>query len=66
MKVAALCVHKRSIYKSIPNVEAYDERRNAFTFHGGCPIVAHPPCRAWSLRLRHQAKYIEEEARPER
>lgn len=55
-KVAALCVHARSHYFSIPGVECYDRRRDALTFSGGMPIVAHPPCRSFSLRLHRQAK----------
>jgi hypothetical protein len=54
--VAALCVAPNSIYKTMPNVDAYDKARDVRTFAGGMPIVAHPPCRAWSAYLRHQAK----------
>lgn len=38
------------------DVIAYDQRRDARTFPGGMPIVAHPPCRSWSAFCRHQAK----------
>lgn len=55
-RVAALCVAGRSIYKHIPGVDAYDRRRDARTFDGSCPVVAHPPCRLWSKFLSHQAK----------
>lgn len=44
-----------SNYKAIPFVDVYDVARDARTFRGGCPVVAHPPCRAWG-RLRHFAK----------
>ena len=54
--VAVLCTSKNSIYKSLKGVEVYDEKRDARTFAGGMPIVAHPPCRAWSAFCRHQAK----------
>jgi len=47
MKVAALFVMKDSIYKTLPEVDCYDADRNALTFDGGCPVVAHPPCRSW-------------------
>lgn len=53
-KVAALFVNRDSIYKRLPGVECYDIDREALTFHGGMPIVAHPPCRAWG-RLRRFA-----------
>lgn len=55
MKVAALFVMPDSYYKSIQGVDAFDADRDALTFTGGLPVVAHPPCRAWS-RMRHFAK----------
>jgi hypothetical protein len=54
--IAALCVSGRSIYKHLPGVEAYDRDRDARTFPGGTPVVAHPPCRLWSKFLATQAK----------
>lgn len=53
--VAALFVRSDSVYKAIAGVDAYDAQRDALTWPGGCPVVAHPPCRAWS-RLRRFAK----------
>ena len=55
-KVAILCCSSRSAYRGMESVELYDERRDARTFEGGMPVVAHPPCRAWSAYTRHQAK----------
>ena len=54
--VAVLCVSKQSIYKRLEWVEAYDAGRDALTFGGGMPVVAHPPCRSWSAHTAHQAK----------
>ena len=54
--VAALCVAPNSVYKTMPGVEAYDMARDVRTFAGGMPVVAHPPCRAWSAYTAHQAK----------
>lgn len=54
--VAALCVARISVYKSLDGVDCYDIERDARTFAGGMPIVAHPPCRAWSAHCAHQAK----------
>lgn len=45
--VAALFVLPDSVYKSLPGVDCYDEARDARTFPGGMPVVAHPPCRLW-------------------
>lgn len=54
--VAVLCAAPRSIYHSLPGVVVYDRNRDARSFAGGMPIVAHPPCRAWSAKTKHQAK----------
>jgi hypothetical protein len=56
LPVAALCVSGRSIYKHLPNVIAFDSARDARSFGGYMPVVAHPPCRLWSKFLSHQAK----------
>lgn len=53
--VAALFVTEKSHYKNINGVDAYDISRDARTWKGGEPVVAHPPCRAWAS-LRHCAK----------
>lgn len=53
--VAALYVRADSIYKRLPAVDAWDIERDARHYVGPAPVVAHPPCRAWS-RLRHFAK----------
>ena len=54
--VAALCVAPNSVYKTMPGVEAYDQARDVRSFAGGMPVVAHPPCQAWSAYTAHQAK----------
>lgn len=53
-QVAVLFAMERSIYNSFPEADVFDKERNALTFTGGLPIVAHPPCRAWG-RLRKNA-----------
>jgi len=55
-KVAVLCAAATSEYKRLEGVEVYDKRRDARTFPGGMPVVAHPPCRGWSRWLWRQAK----------
>jgi len=52
--VVVLFVRADSIYKTLPGVECYDEARDARTWPGGCPVVAHPPCRTWGC-LKHFA-----------
>lgn len=55
MTVAVLFARADSHYKSLPDVEVYDMERDARTYDGPFPVVAHPPCRAWG-RLRKFAK----------
>lgn len=50
-QVGALFVRRDSIYRAMPGVDAFDFDRNALSFAGGMPVVAHPPCRSWG-RLR--------------
>lgn len=59
--IAALCVAPNSLYKRMLGVEGYDQARDVRTFAGGVPVVAHPPCRAWSAYTAHQAKPAEGE-----
>jgi len=51
---AALFVRKNSGYKGLA-AECFDMERDARSYAGQLPVVAHPPCRAWG-RLRHMAK----------
>lgn len=55
MTVAVLFARRDSIYKQLPDADVWDIERDALTWPGGAPIVAHPPCRAWG-RLRAFAK----------
>lgn len=52
--VAVLFCREDSIYKDL-GADCYDVRRDARTFTGGKPVIAHPPCRAWG-RLRRFAR----------
>lgn len=58
--IAILFARSDSIYKSIQGLDVFDLERDARTFAGSCPVVAHPPCRAWG-RLRAFAKPREDE-----
>lgn len=53
--VAVLFARSDSIYKTIPGLDVFDLARDARTYKGELPVVAHPPCRAWG-RLRAFAK----------
>ena len=53
--VAVLFAREDSVYKTLAGCDVYDIERDALTWPGGCPVVAHPPCRAWG-QLRYWAK----------
>ncbi len=55
MIVAVLFARSDSVYKSISGCDVWDMDRDARSWPGGSPVVAHPPCRAWAS-LRHCAK----------
>lgn len=59
--VTILFARQDSVYKSLPNCDVYDIDRDALTWKGGSPVVAHPPCRLWG-RLRKMAKVEDPEA----
>ena len=50
-RIAVLFARADSVYKTLPECEVYDMARDARTYDGPWPVVAHPPCRAWG-RLR--------------
>lgn len=59
-QVAVLFARADSVYKTLPDCDVWDAERDARRWPGGCPVVAHPPCRAWG-RLRQFAKPREDE-----
>lgn len=60
-RVAVLFAREDSHYKTMPECDVWDVKRDARKWPGGAPIVAHPPCRAWG-RLRKFAKPRPDEA----
>src|ERR1700748_1108174 len=44
--VTVLYARTDSIYKAL-GVDCFDIERDARTWKGGNPVIAHPPCRAW-------------------
>lgn len=45
--VAALFVETNGVYFGLPNVDPWDKARDARTYAGPHPVVAHPPCERW-------------------
>lgn len=45
--IAALFVDADGIYPLMPNVNAWDQSRDARKYIGHDPVVAHPPCQLW-------------------
>lgn len=45
--IAALYVDPKGVYSGRPDVEVWDEARDARTYAGPWPVVAHPPCSRW-------------------
>ena len=60
--VAALYVDPEGVYSGLPDVECWGEVKDARTYRGPNPVVAHPPCQRWgrfwhgSPRKPHQFK----------
>jgi hypothetical protein len=54
--VAALYVEKDGAYFGLPDVDPWDEERDARLYAGPWPVVAHPPCNRWcQLAFLNQA-----------
>ncbi len=46
-KVAALFVQTDGCYFGLPNVDPWDQKRDARLYSGAYRVVAHPPCERW-------------------
>lgn len=50
--ITVLCCNKKSAYKDL-GLDCYDISRDAMSYKGKNPVIAHPPCRLWSKNMRH-------------
>jgi hypothetical protein len=46
-KIAALYVQTGGVYFGLPDVDPWDQTRDARRYAGPYPVVAHPPCERW-------------------
>jgi hypothetical protein len=51
--IAALYVQPDGVYADVPDIELWDEARDARTYDGPWSVVAHPPCKRWSSKGWH-------------
>lgn len=57
-QIAALFVETNGIYFGLLEVDPWDVRRDARTYGGPHPVVAHPPCERWcQMAPVNQARY---------
>src|SRR5215831_8232867 len=59
--VAALFVYSDGTYAGIPGVEIWDENRDARRYAGPHPVVAHPPCKSWSIMSNCRPEIVKDE-----
>jgi hypothetical protein len=57
-KIAALYVETDGAYFGLPNVDPWDEARDARKYAGPYPVVAHPPCQRWGKLWAGQPLHI--------
>lgn len=56
--IAALYVKTGGCYYNLPNVDPWDETRDARLYPGPYPVIAHPPCQRWGKFWAGQPLWI--------
>lgn len=56
--IAALFVEKNGCYFNLPDIDCWDEERDARKYPGSYPVVAHPPCQRWGKMWTGQPSWI--------
>ena len=63
--IAALYVETAGCYFGLDGVDPWDERRDARSYDGPWPVVAHPPCERWgAMAAVNYARWGGEHNRP--
>lgn len=63
--IAALFVETNGVYFGLPDVDPWDEPRDARLYAGPHPVVAHPPCQLWvNFAALNYKRYGGEHNRP--
>lgn len=57
-RIAALYVETDGCYFGLPDVEPWDQDRDARLYAGPWPVVAHPPCQRWGKLWAGQPLHI--------
>ena len=55
--VSVLFARADSNYKAL-GVDVWDAERDALTWPGGNPVIAHPPCRLWGMLANKVTKAV--------
>lgn len=58
--IAALFVETDGYYFGLPGVDPWDEPRDARSYSGPWPVVAHPPCQRWGKLWAGQPLFIKQ------
>ena len=56
--IAALYVERGGAYYGLPDVDPWDQARDARAYDGPHPVVAHPPCQRWGKLWAGQPLHI--------
>lgn len=63
--IAALFVQEDGCYSDLPGVDPWPESRDARSYGGTLPVVAHPPCQLWgNMAYVNYARWGGEHNRP--
>ena len=50
--ITALFVEKNGCYYNLRDIDPWDKERDARTYIGFNPVIAHPPCQRWGKMAR--------------